>query len=301
MILTVACGDHDRTRRLLDGSIGIEGHQLKLSTFPPEEMFRRALEGVEFDISELSVSLFMQRVGRNDCPYVGIPAFPSRAFRHSAIYVRADGDIQSPEDLRGRIVGVRSYLNTAALVVRGLLADEYGVRADEISWRVGDIEQVERQTIPISQLLRPFDIQAAPHGATLTGMLAANEIDAIVHYSPPSEFNRIPSSIRRLFADPAAAERDYFRSTGIFPIMHLVGVRRTALQANPSLARLAYDAFVQAKDAAGIASSGPVSWPYGIENNRSALTSLTRYAFEQGVTDRQLSFEELFAADLLNT
>jgi 4,5-dihydroxyphthalate decarboxylase len=298
MNLTVACGDYDKTRRLLDGSLGIEGYQLKLSSYPPEEMFRRALEDAEFDISELSVNLFMQRIGRGDCPYIGIPAFPSRAFRHSAIYVRADGDIRKPEDLRGRVIGVRSYLNTAALVVRGLLADAYGVGAEEISWRVGDIDQVERKTIPIPQLLKPFDIQAAPAGVTLAGMLAAGEIDAIVHYSPPREFDRNPPTIRRLFADPAAAERDYFQSTGIFPIMHLVGVRRTLLQSDPSLARRIYNAFSDAKDASAAA---PVAWPYGIEKNRSALQTLTRYAFEQGVTGQQLPLEELFAADLLNT
>jgi 4,5-dihydroxyphthalate decarboxylase len=295
MILTLTCGDYERTRGLIDGTTGIAGYDLTSVTMPPEDMFRRAFETAEFDISELSFSTFLLHASRGTCAYVGIPVFPSRAFRHSAIYVRSDGDIREPRDLRGRIVGVRNYLNTAALVVRGLLADDYGVTADEISWRVGDIDRVERDTIALPRLTKPFDIQAAP-GVPLADMLMSGEIDALVHYTPPRGFDPAQPRIKRLFADPAAAERLYFQSTGIFPIMHLVGIRRTLIQQDPSIAGKVYNAFSNANELAGDGS-----WPYGINRNEAALESLTRYAFEQGLTDRRMTMEEVFAADLLNT
>lgn len=305
MDLSLACGDYDITRRLLDGTIGIGSHHLTLSTFPPEEMFRRAFETAEFDITELSVSLFMQRIGQGTCPYVGIPVFPARAFRHSAIYVRTDGDIRAPEDLRGRKIGVRTYLNTAALVVRGLLADRYGVAADEMHWLVGDVDKIERNTLPIPRLLRPVDIQAAPRGVLLSDMLIAGEIDALIHYTPPRELSQDRPRIKRLFADPAGSEREYFQSSGIFPIMHLIGIRRTLVEGHLLLARQVYNAFALAKNAA-IAATGNAEHPrqdfspYGILQNRSALRSLTRYAFAQGLTDRQLSLDELFVSSLLD-
>ena len=250
--------------------------------------------------------------------------FPSRAFRHSAIYVRSDSDIREPADLRGRIVGVRNYLNTAALVVRGLLADEYGVAANEISWRIGDVDQVERETIALPKLTMPFDIQAAPRGATLADMLSSGEIDALIHYNPPRGFGTPQPHIRRMFADPVTAEQAYFRATGIFPIMHLVGVRRALLRDDPQLALAIYDAFSKAKElamtdllsesspkislpwlnaavAGTIELAGPDFWPYGVTRNKAALESLTRYAFEQGLTDRQTRLDELFPADLLQT
>jgi 4,5-dihydroxyphthalate decarboxylase len=183
-------------------------------------------------------------------------------------------------------------------VVRGLLADSYGVASTDISWRVGDIDRVERKTIAIPQLARPTDIRPAL-GMPLADMLISGEIDALIHYDPPRGSGGDRPRIRRLFADPTETELAYFRATGIFPIMHLVGVRRSLLEQNPPLAREVYDAFSQAKNAAmpGTAES----WPYGVAGNTCALESLTRYAFEQGLTDRPLQFDELFASDLLAT
>lgn len=302
--LTVACGDYDRTRRLLDGVLGIESYRLAFQTMPPDQMFRRAFEGAEFDISELSASLFLLHAGRGTCPYVGVPVFPSRAFRYAAIYVRADGGIAKPQDLRGKVIGVRNYLNTAALVVRGLLKEEYGVASDEISWRVGD---------------------ALAHGKTLTTELLSGGLDAIVHYDPPRGFSLAGDSpFKRLFSDTAAAERAYFQKTKIFPIMHLVGVRRTLLEEDSALAQKVYDAFITAKDLAvndllspsspkvslpwlnddvarTIALAGPDFWPYGISSNEAALASLARYAFDQGLTNRLLAVTDLFEPGLLDT
>ena len=311
MILTLACSDTPRTRRLLDGSIGIEGCDLKTNSFPPEEMFRRAFEDAEFDISELSFATSMLHIDRGTCPYVGIPVFPSRAFRHAAIYVRSDCSITSPEDLRGRNIGVRNYLNTAALVVRGLFSDVYGIAAEDINWWIGDVDQVERDTIPIPRLLRPANIQAA-QGRTLSAMLMDGAIDAIVHYHPPRGFGDADAPIRRLFADTAAAERDYYRSTGIFPIMHMVGIRRDVYERDPSLAVRVYDAFNAAGDAAvapkpplpdtsGIDITAPEFWRNGVGINRTALECLIRYGFEQGLTSRPLTMGDLFVPTLLAT
>jgi 4,5-dihydroxyphthalate decarboxylase len=319
------CGDVDRTRRLLDGSIGIEGYKLEFVTLPPEEMFRRAFEDREFDVSELSMSTFLLHVGRKTCPYVGLPIFPSRAFRHAAIYVRADGSINRPEDLRGRTIGVRNYLNTAALVVRGLLSDEYGVASDEMAWRVGDVNDVERTVIAVPRLERAVDIEALPYGKTLAGQLLDGGIDALVHYEPPRGFDAAgQSQFGRLFPDPAAAERAYFRKTGIFPIMHLIGVRPLLLEQDPALPKKLYDAFTSAKARAvndlmsqsapklsspwlsddvarTVALAGPDFWPYGVRKNEAALACLVRYACEQGLTSRLLTMADLFAASLMDT
>jgi 4,5-dihydroxyphthalate decarboxylase len=323
--LTVACGDFDRTRRLLDGTVGIEGYRLKFVTMPPEEMFRRAFEGAEFDISELSASTFLLHVGRGTCPYVGLPVFPSRAFRHAAIYVRTKGGIEKPQDLRGKVVGVRSYLNTAALVVRGLFADEYDVASDEMSWRIGDVDDVERKDVPVPKLEKPTDIKALATGKTLTGELLSGGIDALIHYNPPRGFAPSPDSpFKRLFPDPSAAERAYFQKTKIFPIMHLIGIRRPLLEADPSLARKVYDAFAKAKDLAmgdllsqsspkislpwlnddvarAVALAGPDFWPYGLHKNEAALASLVRYAFDQGLTRRPLAMADMFEPAILDT
>jgi 4,5-dihydroxyphthalate decarboxylase len=324
-ILTVACGDFDRTRRLLDGTIGIGGYRLKFVTMPPEEMFRRAFEGGEFDVSELSVSTFLLHVGRGTSPYVGLPIFPSRAFRHAAIYVRSDGGIHKPQDLRGRIIGVRSYLNTAALVVRGLLADEYGVASDEMTWRVGDVDDVDRKEIAVPRLEREVDIRALPYGKTLTAELLAGGIDALIHYNPPRGFHPGGQSpFRRLFPDPAAAERAYFQNSGIFPIMHLIGVRPALVEQDPALPRKLYDAFARAKALAmndlmsqsspklslpwlnddvarTVALAGPDFWPYGVRKNEAALASLVRYAFDQGLTRRMLTTADMFEPSLMDT
>jgi 4,5-dihydroxyphthalate decarboxylase len=304
MNLELACGNYDRTRRLIDGSVGIDGHAVEVQTLPPETMFARAFNDLAFDISELSFSTYLMHVARGTCGYAGIPVFPSRAFRHSAIYVRADGSVKTPANLSGRVVGVRNYLNTAALVVRGLLSDVYGVAASDISWRIGDVDDVERDIIAVPDVLGDTEIKAVPRGATLSAMLVAGEIDAIVHYNPPRGFGPAPAPIKRLFVDSAAAEQTYFNETGVFPIMHLVGVRKTLLRDEPSLAWKVYDAFERAKNVLvnpAQQESASDRWAYGVARNRAALETLSRYAFEQGITERQLRLDELFVPDLMQT
>jgi 4,5-dihydroxyphthalate decarboxylase len=315
--LTFACCGLDRASRLLEKTMAGSGYAVKTTILPPEDAFRRAFEDEEFDISELSASTFLFRVGRGDCPYIGLPVFPSRAFRHAAIYIRSGGSVEEPRDLRGKIVGVRNYLNTAALVVRGLLSDQYGVASEEIGWRVGDVDDPERKSIALPKLGKSTDIKALPYGRTLTEALLAGEIDALVHYHPPRGFGQ-GSTIRRLFPDAAAAERIYFQETGIYPIMHLVGVRRALLEDDPSLADKLYRAFTNARqlvvghltsqspnehslDVVASPFVEPDLWPYGIGASREALAALTRYAQEQGLSGTQLALSDLFAPNLLQT
>ena len=315
--ITIACDAYDRVQALIDGTVRVEGCQTIVLPLHAEEAFHRAYVEREFEVSELSMSSYLTATARGDCPYVAIPVFLSRVFRHSAIYVRADGVIRAPADLRGRVVGVPEYQMTAALWVRGMLSDVYGVRAEEIRWRTGGLEQPGRtEKIPLT-LPAHFDVAQIPPMSTLSAMLAAGEIDALVSARAPSCFNRNPNAITRLFADYRTAEREYFTQTGLFPIMHVVGIRRDVAAANPWLPASLYKAFGEAKAVcmprlgevgvlavtlpwlfaeyeATRALMGDDYWPYGIDENRPALDAMVRYAFEQGLTPRPLSVDELF-------
>ncbi|MFT4118774.1 ABC transporter substrate-binding protein [Bradyrhizobium sp.] len=322
--ISLVCGDYDRTRRILDGTMQIDGYALRTSSLPPEEMFKRAFGPAEFDVSELSACLFMQCLANGTCAYVGIPAFPSRSFRHAAIFVRSDSSIKSAADLAGKTIGLRSFLNTAALVVRGLLKDEFQVDPCGIKWRLGDLDEPERRNIPVPGLAQPFDIQVLDYGTTLSQALLSGAIDAIVHYDPPRAFFEKDPKVRRIFSDVGAAERAYFQKTGIFPIMHLVGIRRSLVEQDPTLPWKVYDAFARAKARAisdlgvqgaqtvslpwlrddverTVALAGTDFWPYGIDANKAALESLVRYAFEQGLTSQRLNVAALFDPTLSAT
>jgi len=322
--LTLVCSASDRTQRILDGRIGIRGANISILSLPAEEMFSRAFETAEFDVTELSFSNFTRLTLEGACDYIGLPIFPSRTFRHSAIYIRTDRGIRTPADLRGRTIGVREYSNTATLVVKGMLADEYGVEASEIRWRVGDVDVPERAEIPVPQVPPAFDIVAVPPGGLLSDMLAEGDLDALVSYSPPACFGQAGVPVERLFPDYAQAEQDYFQRTGIFPIMHLIGIRRRLAQQHPELARSLFEAFSAAKDAAIAdlavmqslkvalpwchaelsrtqAVMGADFWPYGIKRNLEAIRSLLRYSHSQGLTPRLATIEELFEPSLLDT
>ncbi len=284
-------------------------------------MFARAFTSADFDVTELSFSRYIANTARGTSPYIGIPVFTSRVFRHSAIYIRTDRGIARPEDLRGRRAGVREYANTASLVARGMLEDEYGVRAGDLHWRVGDVDHAERENITVPELPSGFDVQVVGAGSLLSDMLAAGELDLLVDYQPPRCFSE-NQAIARLFPDHEAAERDYFARTGIFPIMHLIGIRRSIVEREPWVAVSLLRAFTEAKDAAiaDLWSPGALKislpwvseefartrhlmgadfWPYGIAANRAAIESLTRYAHAQGLTRRRVAIEELFAGPVL--
>jgi 4,5-dihydroxyphthalate decarboxylase len=320
--LKIAVGINDRTLPLVAGLVPVAGVAPEFVTAPLEEIFARAFDEEAYDVTELSFSNYLYLTARGESPYVGLPIFPSRAFRHSAIYIRNDRGITTPRDLIGRLVGVREYSMTAALVARGLLEDEYGVRSQDIRWRYGRADHKDSQ--PIARM-QPRDVELEPIAAdrTLSDMLRDGEIDAMVAYKPPPVFLEGHPAVRRLFTDVIALEQDYARRTGIFPIMHLMGVRRELANERPDLIvalceafdtarRYSFDKITESQALYSMhpwgafagetarAILGPDFWAYGLDANRPALEALCRYSFVQGIAPRFLSPEDLFAAPALS-
>jgi 4,5-dihydroxyphthalate decarboxylase len=316
--LTLACAPYDRVRPIFDGRVAIDGCEVNLFPMEAEEAFARAYSTQDFDVTELSTSSHILTSARGEAPYIGVPAFVSRVFRHSAFYIRTDRGIRSPEDLRGKIVGVPEYQMTAALWARGILADEYGVKPADIIWRNGGLEQPgRRERTPISL---PKEISLAPIGQdqTLSALLAAGELDAVISARAPSCFTQGNAKVARLFPDIRAAEEAYYRKTGMFPIMHLIGIRRALAEAHPWLAGSVFKAFLKAREIAlaelkevgvlytmlpwlpddvarAVAVMGPQLWPYGIAANRKEIDAMLRWSFEQGLSPRQPAIETVFA------
>ena len=316
--IAVACKDYDRVRPLLDGRVRIEGCDPNFLPLGPEELFFRAFGQAEFDVCELSLSSYLMTVARGTAAYLAIPVFLSRMFRHSSIYVRTDRGITAAEDLKGRLVGVPEYQVTAALWVRGIFADEYGLAPPDLRWRTGGIEEPGRhEKLPLEL---PDGLEVVPVGGdrALGPMLAAGEIDALVAPRAPLCFVRGEPHVDRLFPDYRRAEEAYYAKTGHFPIMHVVGIRRGLAEQHPWLPTSLTKAFDQAKalalaELADVTASsatlpwlaaevehtralmGDDFWPYGVEANRATLEAVTRYSFEQGLTPRRVEIEELFA------
>ena len=315
--ITIATWDYDRVQAIRDGRIQVEGCTVNHLALPPEETFFRAFVNREFDVAELSLSSTMIQTARGECGYRAIPVFPSRQFRHNAIYIRTDRGIDRPEDLRGKVVGVPEYQVTAAMWVRGILDDEYGVAPADMRWRSGGIEEPGRHEKLAISLPAGVELAAIPAGKTLAGMLRDGEIDALVTPRAPSCFRQGAPHVGRLFPDFRATEKAYFQKTGIFPIMHIVGIRNELVEAHPWLPSSLYKAFVQAKAVAldnleataalkitlpwVVAEAedtrqvmGDDFWPYGIAENRATLEAMVRHSWTQGLSARPLSVEELF-------
>jgi 4,5-dihydroxyphthalate decarboxylase len=320
--LTLACWDYDRTRALADGSVRPEGIDLVYLPLPVEETFFRMLRGHEFHCAEMSLSSYVMTLGAARPPFIAIPAFPSRYFRHSCIFVSARSGLSRPADLAGRRVGVPEYQMTAAVWIRGLLADEYQVPVDGVEYFSGGLEQPGRAEKLALEL--PPQIKVTPIGKkqTLAKMLAEGKIDALYSARAPSTLRTRPADVRRLFADYVAAERDYFRRTKIFPIMHTVVMRRDLYDRHPWVAQSLYKAFLAAQKKAyeGLEQTaalmamlpwltqhveetkrelGPDWWPYGVALNRHTLKTFLRYHHEQGLSKRRFAPEELFAKETL--
>ena len=315
---TIAVWDCDRTRPLLDGRVKVEGcDPIWLSEMPIETMFSRALAHGEFDVSELSFSNFLKQTAAGECPYVGLPIFPSRSFRHGAWFVNCNSGIEAPADLRGRRIGVREYSMTAAVVARGILADEFGISAKDVNWVVGDVDEPERSDIPLPHLPADFSVERAPSQTMLASMLVEGQIDCLLAYKPPKPFLGGDRRVRRLFTDYAEREMEFARRTSIFPIMHLIGIRRELAEAEPWLAGSLQLAFTRAKDVAlqdlsgvqalkvslpwlakAVAETqtalGEDYWPYGVTKNCGAIKALARWHHEQGLSERQLVFDDMF-------
>ncbi len=314
--ITIAVGAYDRTAALLDGSVQVEGFDTNFMTGDLEDVFAQAFTAAPFEVTELSFSNFLISSARGTCPYVGLPIFPSKSFRHSAIYIRSDAGIKSPADLQGKRIGTREYSNTLSLVVRGILADDYGVSPGASNWLIGDIDHVERQTIDNKNWpANGVSIQAVV-GRSLSSLMKAGELDALIAYSPPEHFGSRPDMVR-LFPQWRSVEHCYFQRTNVFPIMHIMGIRRDVLAAHPTLAGALVEAFNQAKQHAmaqlAVHQALPVMlpwmtaemeatqslmgqdfWQYGLEANRNVLETQIRWSFEQGLIPQQLKPEELF-------
>jgi 4,5-dihydroxyphthalate decarboxylase len=315
LTLSVAVGPYDRTRALVNGSVAIDGVEAVCMTLPPEEIFFRAFRHAEFDICELSLSSFTVKTAQGTPPYVGVPAFVSRAFRHTAIYVRTDR-IKKPEDLKGKKVGVPEYQLTANVWARAILEDDYGVKPSDIHWVRGGIEHAGRPEKIAIKLPSDVKLSDAPPDKSISQLLAEGEIDGFIAPRPPAIPGGHPH-VGWLFPDPVAAAKDYFKRTGIFPIMHLVGVRRELAEQHPWLPGAVFKAFEQSK-AAGLelladtsatkvtlpfveerlaearATMGEDFWPYGVEASRKTLENFLKHHHAQGLSSRLVKPEELF-------
>ncbi len=312
--LTLACQDYDHTRALADGTVALDGVELKVVNIsPPSQIFLRMLHGEEFDAAEMSLSNYLIALERGDDRFVAIPIFPSRVFRHSYIWINADAGIQKPQDLKGKRVGIADYSMTALLFVRGMLMHEYGVLPEDIHWFR---RRSEHLSIKTPTTLR---IDNIGRDETLDGLIEAGKLDAVAVTAPPRGFIRGLPTIRRLFSDVRKVEAEYYRQTKIFPIMHTVVMRRELYTKNPSLAVILTEAFESAKEKAyeRLAENrytlpwlnldlefareviGDDLYAYGVNASAPTLEAATLYAFEQGLTARRLTMEELFAPETL--
>lgn len=320
--ITIAAAAYDRVQALRDGTVRIEGCDHEFLTAGHEDLFLRGFHNAEYDVCELSMSSYLMSAARGSSPYVAIPVFLSRLFRHSAIYLNSAAGIARPADLAGKRVGVPEYQITAALWSRGLLEDEYGVPPSALEWFQGGLHQPGRKEKLALSLPPSIRIQGIGPDATLDELLRTGEIDALISARAPRGFVEGDPRVVRLFPEYRKEEKAYFERTGVFPIMHVVAIRRTLVDAHPWLPNVVFDAFTRAKDLAVAAFSdvsalrvtlpwfaaeleetrammGDDFWPYGIDANRKTLLLLLEYAKRHGTVDRLLSFEEVFAPSTL--
>lgn len=320
--ITLACGLYDRTFGLRDGTIPVEGVDLNFLPMMPVETFRRQARHAEFDASEFSLSTFMILHSRGDRRFVGIPVFPSRRFRHEHVWVNVHAGIRSPADLKGKRVGVQEFVQTAALWIRGFLQHDYGVRTEDIDWHFGGYNEPDPYFKPRIELELPAGVRARviPGDRCINEMLDGGELDAALPALPKSFQSNSPN-VARLFPDFRAVEEDYFRRTKIFPIMHVVVVRREIYERNRWIVQALYKAFVQAKSLAirRLTTYPPLHvtlpwvtdeiqktrqvmgtdyWSYGLAENRHVLEAAAQYAWEQGLLAKPIeAIDELFAPE----
>ena len=314
--LSVAMGDYDRTRALLDGTVQIDGVDPVYMTLSPEEAFFRAFRNTEFDISELSLSSYLVKASKDESPYVAVPVFLSRAFRHTSIYVRKDR-IKRPQDLKGCRIGVPEYQLTAIVWARSILQDDFGVRPEDITWVRGGIDEPGRPEKIKLQLPPDVRMENAPEGDTISAMLDRGDIDGFIAPRPPGGAAATNPNVGWLFDDPTAVAKDYYQRTGVFPIMHVVGVKKEVVAKHPWLPGAVLKAFEQAKKSAleKLADTsatkvtlpfveeqlkaarelmGADYWSYGVEANRRTLETFVRHHHAQGLSARLMTVNELF-------
>ena len=322
--LTLGFSPNPRVQPLIDGTVKPQSIDLDFVTMSAGELFYRNLTYDEFDVSEMSFSSYLVSQFEAGPPFVAIPIFPSRSFRHSGIYIHTHAGIHEPQDLIGKRIGCAEYQLTANVWIRGILNDEHGVKPSSFLTLTGGLEEPGR--IEKAGLSLPPNVQIEPIGPTktLSEMLVSGEIDALFTPRAPSSFMRGNANVRRLFEDTGAAEREYYERTKIFPIMHLVAIRRKVYQENPWVAQSLFKGFVEAQRMAyqdlhetaalkvmlpwlmrHVADTeslmGQDFWPYGFEPNREAVSRLLRYHHEQGLSARQLTPEEIFTPETLES
>jgi 4,5-dihydroxyphthalate decarboxylase len=319
--LSMACGPYDRTEALRGGQVTVKGVDLTYLPIQwPVEVFSRMLQKNEFDIAEMSLTHCFVLRAKNPFPFVTVPLFLSRLFRHGYIFVNRTSGIAAPKDLEGRRIGVQGYQMTAAVWIRGILQHEYGVSFDEVEWIEGGVNVPNTAGNDVTALrpVRPINIERAGEGTTLSAMLAAREIDAVIGAFVPDSLKTHPDVVR-LFPDYRQTERDYFRRTGIFPIMHALVIKESLCRENPWLPEALYKACEQAKAWAQqqMRFSGSLrhmlpwllqdveeiddlfggdAWPYGVEANRRALEAFAQYLLDQGLMPESIALENIFAS-----
>ena len=314
----MACGPYDRTDALQDGTVRPVGIDLSyLAIQLPTDIFAPMVYEQAFDLAEMSSAVYMTLRTRKDFPFVAIPVFPSRLFRHGFIFVNDQAGIRVPNDLEGKRVGLPTYGHTAAVWIRGILQDEYGVSPESIHWYIGGIDG---PPVPDPSDLLPdkeLSVHALRKGKTLSQMIESGELDAIIGSRVASGFGK-SHQVRRLFPNYREVERDYYRRTGIFPIMHTIVIKEELYEAHPWIAQSVYEAMVKAKQISfnRMRFSGALhyalpwlfddldeidaifggdAWPYGLEANRKTLETLQTYLINQGFITEALPLEELFS------
>jgi 4,5-dihydroxyphthalate decarboxylase len=304
-----------------------EGLDINYIPTSAEETFFRMTKFKEFDVAEMSLSTYVLTLTEGkSSPFVAIPVFPSRSFRHSSIFINGQGRVSKPRDLVGKKVGLPEYQLTACVWIRGILSEEYKVPVESVSYFTGGLEEAGRQEKLKVRLPRNIHVTRIRKDQTLSSMLEADEIDAL--YSPRAPVNlvdyRVGSNVIRLFKDYEVEEKRYFKKTRIFPIMHVIVIRRELYERNKWLARSLYKGFVEAQRIAYVELSqtfalaymdpwlgahvgearqlmGYDYWPYGLEDNEKTLATFLRYSFEQGLAKRLLRPEHIFAPETQET
>ncbi len=319
--LKLACWDYDRTRPLIDGRVKPEGVDLDIEVLRPRQMFPRMLEHREFDVSEISLASLTALAGRGDSPFVGVPVMLSRVFRHSCVYVREGAGIRGPRDLIGKRVGSTQFGATATVFIKGMLRDEHGVAQSDMEWFIGGLDKpTETPLIPLDP---PADVKLSflGPGETLEKMFAEGRLDALFSILIPPSFLAGAPHIKRLFPDYREAEKDYYRRTKIFPIMHTLALRRDVCEKHPWVAKSLFDAFLAARKTAlddlydtdalrlGLpwlldhveelwSVFGKDWWAYGVEANRPTLEAVCRYVQQQGLSPRAVAPEDVFVGGI---
>lgn len=325
--ISLATWDHDRMMPLHDGRVTVDGVEFDSHVLPTSTLFPLAVQEATFDVTELSVSSYLLQVARGDSAYTAIPTFPSRAFRHSGFFARRNSGIESITQLGGRCIGVPEYQMTAALWMRGIMADEYDVDCNSIHWRTGALDKgIRRERLPLA-LPEGMIVEPITEGQTLQAMLLAGEIDGLLAPKPPQAFLDGNPEIVRLIPDFEKAEMAYHRKTGFFPIMHLLAIRKSLADENPELPGALFDASIIARNIAvkrlrdiwlgnsnrlslpwlnasmekTLSALGNDYWSYGFQANRTELATICRYSLEQHLAPRLVAPEELFHPSVLET